>query len=137
MKQSYFIYQYKKVLLIIFAIIINGQSKQPNEMEVDISTIFFSYTSEQLDTYLIPWQFSYKYISIYFNIIKNKALLIRSTPNNLCHNQKWPIKAAKQNRVTYLKMTNCNSHYQLSKVKLNLRNYHTSSYKFLFIFQKY
>ena len=28
MKQSYFIYHYKKVLLIIFAIIINGQSKQ-------------------------------------------------------------------------------------------------------------
>ena len=132
MKQSYFIYQYKKFLLIIFAIIINGQSKEPNEMEVDISTIFFSYTSEQLDTYLIPWQ-----LSIYFNIIKNKALLMRSTPNNLCHNQKWLIKAAKQDRVTYLKMTDCNSHYQLSKVKLNLRNYHISSYKFLFIFQKY
>ena len=31
-------FQYKKYLLIIFAIIINGQSKQPSEMELDVST---------------------------------------------------------------------------------------------------
>jgi hypothetical protein len=64
---------------------------------------------QQLDIYLLPWQFTYQYLSIKFNI-KIKALLIRSAPNNLCHNQKWPIKAAKQNGVTYLKMTNYNSH---------------------------
>ena len=31
-------------------------------------------------------------VSIIFNIIKSKAFLIRSAPNNLCHNHKWPIK---------------------------------------------
>ena len=36
MKQSYFIYRYKKVLLIIFAIIINGQLKQPSKMNLHI-----------------------------------------------------------------------------------------------------
>ena len=58
-------------------------------------------------------------------------------PNNLCHNHKWPIKAAKQNGVTYLKMTNYNSHEKWSKVRLNLRNDNISSDYFLFIFQKY
>ena len=33
-------------------------------------------------------------VSIIFNIIKSKASLIRSAPNNLCRNHKWPIKAA-------------------------------------------
>ena len=49
-------------------------------------------------------------VSIIFNIIKSKAFLIRSASYNLCHNHKWPIKAAKQNGVTCLRMTNYNSH---------------------------
>ena len=71
-------------------------------------------------------------VSIWFNIIKSKDFLIKFAPDNLCHDHKWPIKVAKQNGVTYLKMTNYNS-----KVRLNHRNNHISNDYFIFIFQKY
>jgi hypothetical protein len=52
--------------------------------------------------FLTTWYISntlaiHKLVSILFNIIKSKDLLIRSASNNLCHNHKWPIKATKQN----------------------------------------
>ena len=46
-------------------------------------------------------------VSIKFNIIETKAFLRRSAPNK--HTHKWPIKAAKQNEVIYLRITNYNS----------------------------
>ena len=70
--------------------------------KLPIKVLAISYLSNNLAIHLS--------VSIIFNIIKSKAFLIRSASYNLCHNHKWPIKAAKQNGVTYLKMTNYNSH---------------------------
>ena len=101
MKQIYFIYHCKKVHLIIFAIIINGHSKQPSEMELHTSN----------DIFLIPWQFTVSLSLYLFNLTLSKikpsysnlllitfAIIINGQlkqPSKMeLHIWKWPIITA-------------------------------------------
>ena len=67
-------------------------------------------------------------VPIKFNIIETKPFLIRSAPNKLCHTHKWPIKAAKQNEVIYLRITNYNSNDLVTISFLFFKNTDTEKY---------